>query len=71
MESVGGNYGEVLDDVGELSSSPDDKSGVQASPPTEEDEAERGEVQSRTRRRSFRRVSADGDGIELAGYRSR
>jgi hypothetical protein len=72
MVSVGGNYGEVLDDVFEQSSSPEDKSEGGVSPPTEEDsEAERGEAEGRARRRSFRRVSHGEDGIELAGFESR
>jgi hypothetical protein len=84
MESVGGNYGEVLEDLGGITDQEGNGKSGEASPPTEEDdEAERGEAlgfsellaQGRShskssRRRSIRRASIDPDHIELASLRS-
>jgi hypothetical protein len=84
MESVGGNYGQVLEAFTEAIDPFDGKDSGGSSPPTEEDEkAERGEAlgfsellaQGRShsqssRRRSFRRASLDPDHIELASIRS-
>ncbi|KAF2668174.1 anion exchange family protein [Microthyrium microscopicum] len=74
MESVGGNYGEVVDDVNADSSASDGSAGKDQ---LAEDEAERGEAlgfqqesaEGRTRSRSGRRKSfrrsGEGDEIEL------
>jgi hypothetical protein len=84
MESVSGNYTQVLEDLMEATDAFDGKESEKTSPPTEEDdEAERGEAlgfsellaQGRThsqssRRRSLRRASLDPDHIELASLRS-
>jgi len=75
MESVGGNYGEVTEDLGETSDQSRGKSDDEVPSPAE-DKAERGQagfpvLSSRrsgpqnSRRRSFRH-SADGDEIKLA-----
>jgi hypothetical protein len=86
MESVGGNYGEVIEDSGEVFEDSEEGKKSRGSPPTEaDDEAEKGahnaqglsELQSMgksnlrpSRRRSVRMGSADGEGIELASLRS-
>jgi hypothetical protein len=83
MESVGGNYGQVLEDLGEGGVSDETtKSGASSPPTDEDDEAERGEAlgfsellaqgrsHSSSRRRS-RRFSIDPDHIEVASTGSR
>jgi hypothetical protein len=84
MESVGGNYGEVLQDLGGMTDEDANGNSGKSAPPIEkDDEAERGEAlgfsellaQGRSRsqssrRRSIRRASLDPDHIELASIRS-
>jgi hypothetical protein len=84
MESVGGNYGQVLEGLGEATDSTRDSKMGGSSPPTEEDDdAERGEAIGLTegqaqgtrfstgsRRRSMRGASLDTDHIELANLRN-